>query len=51
MNWIISKLMLEIWSTDKVGKRLPGKLYSKECLFRKALGVVLHDRALNGEFN
>ena len=51
MNWLIAKLMLEIWSLDKVDKRLPRKLYNKECLFRKALGVVLHDRALNGEFN
>jgi hypothetical protein len=51
VNYVVALLMLEIWSVEKIDKRLPRKYYNRCALYRKTRGIVLHDRAMNGEFD
>lgn len=47
VNWVLAQWCLSIWNPDRMDF-LKGARRKKKRLFDKAMGIVTHDRALNG---
>ena len=46
-NWVLAQWCLSIWNPDLMNF-LQGTRRRQKRLFYKAVGIVVHDRALNG---
>ena len=49
MNWLIAQWVLSIWNPDLMDFIASPKRRRGRKNFYRAKGIVLHDRALNGE--
>lgn len=50
-NWLWAQWLTEIWNPDKLCWIQKSSERRQKMLFYRTRGVVLHDRALNGEMN